>query len=1033
VGPRRKARDLPTVPIGFGYDARMYKRLLLLVVGVGFGACGDNSAGSIELVLPSVPAPTGAARTTSAGQVTASAQLLIGPAASGMVGDFYLANDKVKFIVSAPTRVIGVIPQGGNVVDASLVAGDTQLADDHFGELAMIYALGRTCDHDRIEIVRDGSGGGVAALRAIGKTGNDDFLNLRGTGLPVDPAVDPAIDDRLECATTYVLEPGASSLQIFHTLYNPTSDHIVKGPLGTIADTGGNTEAWGNARGFERAGVEAVTSRDTAPIDFVVYQAPRIAYGVVPRLDHPTVNTAILIAGVSIFLLGVDQLSDILDREQDFLILGPRRGMTRAYDLVVGRDAAAVDAQYRTIKGTPLRTLSGTVTWSKGGAAKDARVGVFLDSNGDGTLDNNRDGKRDPILTYADVDDKGAFTAQIPDQGNLLVRADVKDIGRSAVAAAGSTSLALTVPSPLQIDYDIVDAATNLPVPGRLLVVGRHPASPDPRLFETFDRMTSVVRSLHTVGDGSDPVLELPAGGTYRLFASRGTEWSVVDAKVTTQPTAPLRLALQHVSPTAGYLATEWHVHQVGSPDSPILSDERLRSAVSAGVEMFAVTDHDYVSDLQPLVRKMGLERLVRVLPGIEVTPFAYGHFNAWPLLPLDDSPNHGAVDWARGAIGELAMTPREIYSAMRDRGAKMVQVNHPRSSGFSQFQSFFDRANLVYDYSRRTIYGDFAKATIPNEKLRLPDESLWSDTFNGLEVWNGFSTADTDGDGVVEVTSLDRVLRDWFNMLSLGFFVTPAGNSDTHTTVADPMGMPRTYVRVSNDSGAVLDSTAVVDEVLASLTGKTVAGASVPRDVVVSDGPMLDVRVGAQPALGKVIAAAANGTITLNVTATAPEWAEFDTIEVFANLTPMSPTDATALVPLKCWTTRSAVLGPKDPCKLAPLAAESLNVQFLTNAPGARFVASTNLVIDGDTIPVRAGASGKDAWLVVRVRGDRGIFPLMANSILGDSTLLDTVLTGTNVQIRAAMAHRGVPAEAFTAPVFADFDGNGYRAPFAP
>ena len=47
--------------------------------------------------------------------------------------------------------------------------------------------------------------------------------------------------------------------------------------------------------------------------------------------------------------------------------------------------------------------------------------------------------------------------------------------------------------------------------------------------------------------------------------------------------------------------------------------------------------------------------------------------------------------------------------------------------------------------------------------------------------------------------------MRDWLSMLSLGLFVTPAGNSDTHTVVADPLGMPRTYVRVADDSAAAL------------------------------------------------------------------------------------------------------------------------------------------------------------------------------------------------------------------------------------
>jgi hypothetical protein len=203
-----------------------------------------------------------------------------------------------------------------------------------------------------------------------------------------------------------------------------------------------------------------------------------------------------------------------------------------------------------------------------------------------------------------------------------------------------------------------------------------------------------------------------------------------------------------------------------------------------------------------------------------------------------------------------------------------------------------------------------------------------------------------------------------------------------------------------------------------------------VARDVIVTDGPMLDVRVGGTPAIGRVHAA--TGSITLAVSVVSPEWADFDTIEVFANSSPASPSEMTALVPLRCYTAR-ANLAATDPCLLAPLPPQNLNVQSRNNAPGPRLEATVNVQVNAADIPRRAGATGTDAWLVVRVRGDRGIFPLMSNGLFGDDALLDTVLTGTQAEIRAAMAHRGAPSAAFTAPIFVDFDGNGYRAPFSP
>ncbi len=1013
---------------------------LRLSVVTLLAACSGGSG--LDDYFPPLP-PTGGPQQAYAGEVTDESQLIKGPAQSGLVGDYFIKNDRVAFIVQSPARVIGVIPQGGNIVDAALTDGTSQIVDDHFGELGLIYLLGRTCEPDRIEVVRDGSEGGAAVLRAIGKTGNDDFLNIKGIGpIRVDVTMDPDIADNIECATTYILAPGTTKLEMYHSLYNPGPDRIT-GPMGTVADSGGNTEAWTNTRGFERADISALlTSGKPQPSDYVVYQAPGVAYGVIPRHDAPTPHTQTLIAGVSIILDGNSSLLEILQSDKPkFLDLAKGKGLMQQYDIVVGRDSNAIDAAWR--EGETLTPISGHVELAGGAAAPGARVGVFIDGNGNGMLDNETvdlddDGTVDDhAISYMDVAPDGSFSGEVP-AGNLFLVAEVKNVGRSQPVAA-SDGLTLTIPAPVKVDYQILDADTNMPIPGTLLVVGDHPAFPDKRLFEVYDREGGVVTQLHAIrgttvdlGDGADPAIYLPANGTYRIYASRGTEWSVASAPITGSANVDLTFTLKRVVPTPGYIASDWHVHQIGSPDSPVLSEDRIRSAVAAGVEMFAVTDHDYVSDLQPLVEQMGLSRLLRVVPGIEVTPFAYGHFNAWPMQPDYTSANHGAIDWARGAAEGLAMLPSEIYDAMRARGAQMVQVNHPRGSGFTEFQAAFSRANVLYDYDNRTIFGDYENASTPNDWLRLPGESLWSDKFNGLEIWNGFTMADSNGDMLRENKSLDRVMRDWLSMLSLGFYVTPAGNSDTHTIISDPAGMPRTYIRVADDSADALASPSSVDAVIATQTGAN----QTPRDVVVTDGPMIDVEVNNMPALGRVVTAT-NSSVTLTVTIYSADWAKFDTLEVFANSTPDQPREDTTLTPLKCWTSRTlASLAANDPCKTASLAAEAMTVDLATlSGPGGykRYEATVTITLDAADITTRAGATGKDAWLVFRARGDRGIFPILIKGDTITDTTMPALLTGDLQAIGTALDGRGVPATAVTAPVFVDFDGGGYRAPFAP
>lgn len=1008
-----------------------------LALAPALTACGGGSD-PIEDFYPELPDPTGEAQAVYAGPITEAnpQELVTGPAAQGMIGDWFLRNDVASFVISAPTRVIGVIPQGGNVVDAVLRDAGGQVVDDHFGELGLLYVLGRTCDHDSIEVIRDGAGGGIAAIRAHGHTGNDDFLNIKGIGLlNVEMEVDPDIDDGVECATTYVLAPGSTSLETYFTLYNPTESEV-SGPMGTLADTGGTTEAWGDHRGFERMSLSLAALTSEAPLDYTVFQGPGVAYGILPRDPVPTTASAYLIAGVSIFLFGNSSLLDILNRDKYYLHLPGKSGLTQKLELAVGRDAEDIDAIHRTGKGEVLNTISGTVTWDDGSPAAGARVGIYADDNANGTLDDPPAPDEvggDLIVSYMDVAADGTYSGRVP-AGNLLVRAEVKNQGRSTALAAGP-GVGLSIPRPVRLDFSIVDDETNMEIPGRLLVVGDHPAFPDRRVFETYDRQAGIVTQYHAIrgssslGADPDPAFFLPAGGSYRIYASRGTEWSVASAPFEATADGEVELRLRHVAPADGYLSTEWHVHQINSPDSPVASDERVRGAVAAGIEMFAITDHDFVTDLEPVVQQLGVEDLVRVVPGIEVTPFAYGHFNAWPMNIDATSPNRGAIDWARGMEG-FAMTPGEIFAAMREHGAQMQQINHPRGSGFSEFQAFFDRANLVYDYDARTIFGDFAGANVPNDFLRLPGVSLWDDSFNGLEVWNGFAMGDSDDDGVRENRSLDRVMRDWFNMLSLGMVITPAGNSDTHTTITDPVGMPRTMVRVADDSPAALASGAAVDAVLAAMTG------TADRDIVVTDGPMIEVTVDGAPAIGRVVAAT-GGAIELELRLTSPRWAAIDTLEVFANATPdiIRGDGVTALTPLKCWTSRPlAGLAATDPCAIAALAPQAQSFPIVTVAPGfQRFETTLTVTLDAADIVNRTGATGQDAWLVFRVRGDTGIFPVITQNLEVDAAMLDVLLAGDPDALATAFAGTGVPAAAFTAPLFVDFDGGGYRAPFAP
>jgi len=537
---------------------------VVLVCVVGLTGCGDDGATGLDKFLPEVPKPTGDPQSVWAGQITSANdyELIDGPARSGMVGDFFMRNSKGRFVIQSATRVIGVVPEGGNLVDAvPLDAQGNDAATDQFGELSMIYLVGRTCRHDEIEVVQDGSGGGAAVIRARGMAEANQFINLRGMGflsIPLD--LDPDVPDQVECATTYILEPDSNRLQVKWTLYNG-GEHKINGPFGMFNDTGGEVETFAPTRGHERLGISALTeATEPAPIEYVVYQAPNVSYGILPNHPDPaTTNSSFLIAGVSVVLYGAESLLDIVNPDYFHLHLDAGDGVTMAADFSVGLDPADAEEAFRDMVGEPTATLSGSVTWNGGGVPDNAMVGVFTDDNGNGELDED-----DNVRTLMDVDAQGNYSGNIK-PGDYLIMAGVKNQARSTVMkvtvpAAGLSGQDMTLPKPVVYDYSITDDETGDMIPGKITIIGRHPLTPDKRMFEVYDRYFGLIDMIWSmrgtsvdVGDGADRQIVLPVGGTYRVMVMRGTEWSMADTVLTPtagETPAQLQFVLRHVVPT---------------------------------------------------------------------------------------------------------------------------------------------------------------------------------------------------------------------------------------------------------------------------------------------------------------------------------------------------------------------------------------------------------------------------------------------------------------------------------------------------
>jgi hypothetical protein len=973
-------------------------RVTFVVTLLGIAGCHGNP---LDDALPKLP-PEGGPPVAAAGRLDAGnydKERVPGPASTGLVGDYFMRNDKVRLVVQAPGRAIGPCPFGGNVIDVDRVVAP---AGDQLGEVSAFLQLGRTLEFVRAEIVRDGKKGGPAVLRFFGHDSKNVYLNLVGLGgfaLAVQDDYRADVDLKLEAAVTYILMPGETKLRIIYTMYNGAGADE-KTTWGTLSDTGAQIEVFHAVGGFGEAQISDVLSGGTPPSPYAALLGQGIAYGLVPA---GMTGAPFPVAGVDVEVYGVAQLSDALGEAGQSLVFKKNGTATREVALVVGGDVADVTAQSLALGGATLTPFSGT-------SEPGARV---LVTDGAGAA-----------VTVASTGSDGTFAGALP-AGSYTVQAEGDGFRRStAMPLALGSGNVVDVPARAPLAFTIRDNK-GAPMPGKVSVVGAPPNPPDRRFRDTTKEILprGIAGWAHSrvgdssVGDQWDHPLAL-APGHYRVVVSRGPEWSRFEQLIDL-PSAGGRVdaVLDHVAPTPGYVACDFHQHSHLSPDSPVPPEDRVLSYLADGVDFISSSEHDVHYDYAPLIDALGVRGLLDSAVGVETTPWDYGHFIAWPLRVDANSPNGGALDWSAGAMG-FDLSPGDIFDGLRGLGAHVVQVNHPRApaGAFSNFQQNFDRAGLSFDFSAHSFGGNAQVAPLSATVLGLAAGApLFSDKFDSVEVYNGFHLAAATDERVDALC--DTNLRDWMNFLSFGFHPTAVGDSDSHQWFSVPSGLPRTLVAVPDDSFAALQA-GVADAVAATVTGAQ------PRDVVVTNGPFVQLTVDGA-GLGRLATHAGAGPLAIHVAVTTPAWAPVDTVEIFANASFDVPTPKGAmpapLTPALCFTVRAM---PSARCGMALGGARSLTV---TTANGrlSIVVDVTDVTPDQLLALQRAGATGRDLWLVARASGEVGLFPVIPQGI-DAAVSVDDLVAGK-------LSGVGVPALAFTNPVFVDVDGGGWRAPFSP
>ncbi|MGZ8898904.1 MAG: CehA/McbA family metallohydrolase, partial [Limisphaerales bacterium] len=259
--------------------------------------------------------------------------------------------------------------------------------------------------------------------------------------------------------------------------------------------------------------------------------------------------------------------------------------------------------------------------------------------------------------------------------------------------------------------------------------------------------------------------------GTYRIYATRGPEYSLGSEEVTVgEEAVTVQFTLDREVNTTNWVAADTHMHTLTfSHHGDALLTERLITLAAEGIELPIATEHNAHSDYGTTTKEMGLTKYFTVVTGNEVTT-KRGHFNIFPVLLAEKPIDHKIEHWP------------ELMSKIRQaRGVRVAILNHPTDthSGFTPLAATnFNRV------TGKNLRGDF------------------DFTFDAMEVVNS---------GAMRSDWMEP-FRCWFALLNRGLRVTGVGASDSHDVSRFIVGQGRTYIQGEDADPAKLNVAELCD-----------------------------------------------------------------------------------------------------------------------------------------------------------------------------------------------------------------------------
>ena len=744
------------------------------------------------------PAP----QSVRAGLVTGDSELLLGPKAEAQLGDIRMDNAHVAFILAGVRRASGYSYWGGNVIDVAAWRSDGSLSPDYFGELFFAWNLD-VFRPSTMEIVDDGRVSGEAHVRFTGisevfhfaEAALGDFLNLEAPELELVYDYRLGSDDKALTLTVTLINTKQSALWIDWPLF--------------MSNAGDGVFSYVPEHGF--------ADLNGAAVPYMGLSGRRVGYAFMSERDD--VKTIYGYAGVTIL-------------QVEGFEIPKASSLTRVFHFAVSDEGpSGLDAALRALRGTSAEAhmVEGSVSLGDASLAPEPWVVARRASD-------------DAVMALAPVANDGSYKFSLVDgEYRLTAYAEghASSEPRSVLVQGDVQSVeTLVIPSPARVSITVTELNSGQPTPGRVTFIktDETPSAYAPTNVRPAQKTWDDARSAVVYATAPETTVTLPAG-SYTVTASRGPTHEIEQREVSVSEgeELTLKMSVEQVIDTTGWLSGDFHIHAYWSPDSYVPWEIRARQAATEDLDLPILTEHVYAAGLQDTIDRLGISEHAIGVVGQEVTTFSHGHFNAFPLEWRPEDPSGGAIyPHDKG--------PGELFAAIRDQhaGDEIIQINHPRGSGIS---SYFSYVGLDAD----------------QDSVVRPFE--WSTNWDAIEVFNG---------GCGKGQEFD----DWIGLTNHGYRKALASGSDSHGEDG-LIGTPRNWIQV--DVSSVREDSQALVPPIRERRSFVSCGPFVRFERVSEEGETL-------AGLGELASVDSEGDAHFRVKVEAPTWMTLDEVRLLEN-----------------------------------------------------------------------------------------------------------------------------------------------------